>query len=208
MNPLRIAEFIFVGTFVGMLVLCALILSSLLVNGIVAVVRIWKPNFADLPREDTSKSIAPHVIKMVALDFILQRKIHDKQKMAREIHERERQIVAKEETHVVAGAVARPRARIAERKDVWAICRFPRGMHTPSFLIHKVSVKGEGLKTAFAPIASKRLTMDLASAQRWCEIIPDSFVVPGNASARQHLRMRNIAAKLQRVEEHQNAQSA
>jgi hypothetical protein len=50
--------------------------------------------------------------------------------------------------------------------------------------------------------------MDLASAQRWCEIIPDSFVVPGNASARQHLRMRNIAAKLQRVEEHQNAQSA
>lgn len=77
--------------------------------------------------------------------------------------------------------------RLGDRAE-YMIVKFPHGLDKPIYLCRKQSVRdaeGPHLKTAWAPLRSEAIRLDLASATRLARTLgQDVFAIGGNASAR------------------------
>lgn len=152
-----------------------LLFTNFIVDGLISVLRIWYPNLCCYRRpEDANVTRVPHhVIKKVALDFIF-----EQQRVATmPVHSR---------TPVVAEAM-KGNAPVPKpvQDALYALVRFRNGrLDQPEYLCRKHSVKGVGLRTAWANLTSERLLMPRSICERWLTILPDAILVPVGATAR------------------------
>ena len=199
---------------IGLALLCLIF-----VNFLFKTIQRFKPNFG-MPKQNDVDGVSPaqnrEANKKVALDFLLQRRreaIQNAKAHLRQLHLEEMPAVGigieveKNDWDLEALAAATmakdlKRKPAAERSDLWSLVTFP---HSPNrvayYLITKLSQRGHGIRTAWAPLPQRKITMDRDSASRWAATLGDGvFVIPSNASARILLR-----AEQKREKEIENA---
>jgi hypothetical protein len=181
---------LFVSTFV--FAACYLI-ATIAMN----LIRLFKPSFGRLAvSEPIDTRVSSKEIKLTAIDYLMQEKL----RRAREQKARMEELLNPKKSATEwslpslneAVKAATPKPIPQERKDRWALAKFPVGSRSPYWLVGKMPTREKGLKVAFAPVKSHRLTMSLDAAQRWADVIPDAVIFPASAAARQVLRLEAL----------------
>jgi hypothetical protein len=203
MTFLLLAEYIFTFCFVGTLFACAMIGAFAAIHIFVLFIRMfpgWEKFLQayQTPEPEKEEKPAPHVVKRVALDFLIQRSQEERGVNLRRAHALlKRPATAGLKNDAVEfsleelrSVIARPLQKSeAERTDLWSLVKYPHGLNHPYYLISKLSQKGRGLRTAFSPSPLHKLTMDRDSAVRWAAVLGEGvFWIPANAEARMILR--------------------
>jgi hypothetical protein len=208
------AELLFSACFLTGIFVSLAIFAFLIAHVIVLFVRNFKPNFCryEYPVTAKEKDEAPLNMKKTALDFLFEHNrkvrqaVHDArlQKLDPETMVKlVKRVAAEEKSEWTLDAIKSAAKTLTvqkdEQRDLWCLAIFPRGLKHPNYLISKQSVKGRGLRVAFAPLRDRRLTMDFASAQRWSAMLPNTVILPANVWARVILRkdrQRDFAAEI------------
>jgi len=204
---IKIASVIFVSIFSTLLIVFFCLFAFGLAHLLTLAIRIFKPNFATLPRHENAKEISQVNTKKIALDFLFERK---RQELRRQ-HEQSIQPAAMpvpepvkvdaelnqwdlsalnnliNATRISKTAIY-SEAKRTEDKAEYCLLRYftlPDGRSFPRFLCTKLSQRGKGLRVAFASVSGKRIKLDFVSAMRLAEAIgPDVLLAASNAAAR------------------------
>jgi hypothetical protein len=200
---IKFASVTFVLVFAAMLLGILFLLTFLLVNFLVKIIRVWRPDFcvyrsAGYVRDETTVNV-----KKVALDFMMERR----RQIIRNLHEQSRidpvalSNAAKDAatgtewdlTRLLRAATPRMttyavESKRTEDKAEYCLIRYfalPNGQSFPRYLCTKLSQRGKGLRVAFASLPERRIKLDYLSALRLAEAIgPDTLLAPANAAAR------------------------
>lgn len=212
---LKIAQWLFVGSMLSFLAVGLFIVGYIIAEALFTIVRVWKPNFGvyQHPESPAQKKATSHAdVKRISLDYLMQAKIAQQKRLKKQLEDLlkpKNEPQPEEELEVLPMMVmadmdtlkvqSKPKRvqpkrqmRPADRKDRWCVARFPYGIKRPQFLCRKLSVRGQGLRTAWAPLQKERWTADLESARRLSEQLEGSVVLPANASARTILKRNQL----------------
>jgi hypothetical protein len=187
----------------------------------VKCIRIFKPNFllrvvALTVQEEAS---TPKQIRLLTIDYLLIEK-RKREKAYKELQQKMMGIdqpatkinstqewdisaIGKEVESIKKQSSTAIQNAANERKDLWALARIEgSNVDRPRFLCMRLSVRGHGLRCAFASLPpDRRVSLDLESAKRLVSILgPGVFIVPQNSAARIRLRAEQKHEKVGRKE--------
>lgn len=210
----KFAEIVFVVCFLAICTACALAAAYGIATGIVVVIRLFVPGFAEYKHPEDAVKKADHAaVRRVALDYLMQSKRDRENALRHRFHELASPGLTTTMPKLTLEDVftnESPKmqwsmdeiAQLIQRKplpethadtEYYGLAKFPNGPNgVPYWLCIKQSVKGKGLRAAFSPLPQRRMRMDKASANRWAtQFGPDVFVLPVSAAARIAVRNQN-----------------
>ena len=181
--------------FVGLFACLLLAACYAVVSGIFSVIRLFVPRFAMLPLPPIKEDEHDHKeVKRISLDFIVAERLRRQRELKKRMEEFLNPNAASENANewdleslkkqILQSKVV---GRSFDPVDLWSIARHnERGSRL--YLCTPVLPTKEGLRTAWAALPDRALKTSSDAAFRWLSVLPDAFVVPANAAARQKIR--------------------